>query len=233
MDPYPHLNAPAGGYVFVVTYGRSGSTVLQGLLNAIPGYCIRGEHANSLKHLFNAWEAIRETAAIRGLRGTGTSTGPTHPWYGIEDAVPWDYARGLADVFVREVLRLPPGTRVGGFKEIRYHEDKGAAGAYLDFLGRVFPRARFVINTRDLAAVARSGWWASLPPGRVAAILGAAEREFDAFAARLPERAIRLCYDDYAAAPEALAPLYAFLDEPFDREAVAALMARRLDHPGR
>ena len=39
------------GYVFVMTYGRSGSTLVQGLLNAIPGYLIRGENAAALNHL--------------------------------------------------------------------------------------------------------------------------------------------------------------------------------------
>src|SRR5688572_1085508 len=32
------------GHLFIVTYGRSGSTLLQGVLNSIPGYLIRGEN---------------------------------------------------------------------------------------------------------------------------------------------------------------------------------------------
>ena len=39
------------GYVFVMTYGRSGSTLLMGLLNTIPGYLIRGENDDALRFL--------------------------------------------------------------------------------------------------------------------------------------------------------------------------------------
>ena len=61
-------------------------------------------------------------------------------------------------------------------------------------------------------------------------MLRPAEQAFAAFAQRHPARTIALRYEDYAAAPEALAPLYAFLGERFDGEAVARLMERRLDH---
>ena len=35
---------PKDGFVFVVTYGRSGSTLLQTVLQSIDGYFIRGEN---------------------------------------------------------------------------------------------------------------------------------------------------------------------------------------------
>ena len=38
-------------YLFVITYGRSGSTVLLNLLNAIEGYTIRGENCGIVSHL--------------------------------------------------------------------------------------------------------------------------------------------------------------------------------------
>jgi hypothetical protein len=37
--------------IFVVTYGRSGSTLLQGVLNGIPGFLIRGENKDIVGHL--------------------------------------------------------------------------------------------------------------------------------------------------------------------------------------
>ena len=57
-DRFPDLNAVSEGFVFVVTYGRSGSTLLQNVLNTIPGYCIRGENANTLAHLAKACHAV-------------------------------------------------------------------------------------------------------------------------------------------------------------------------------
>ena len=39
-------------FVFIFTYGRSGSTLLMGLLNSLPHYCIRGENNNLLHRLY-------------------------------------------------------------------------------------------------------------------------------------------------------------------------------------
>ena len=41
-------------YVFVVTYGRSGSTLVQGLLNAFPRVLVRGENDLYLLDLYRA-----------------------------------------------------------------------------------------------------------------------------------------------------------------------------------
>src|SRR5471032_449985 len=49
--------------LFIVTYGRSGSTLLQGLLNAIPGYRIYGENGGYLTALHGAYEALVEAHA--------------------------------------------------------------------------------------------------------------------------------------------------------------------------
>lgn len=46
------------GSVLIITYGRSGSTLLQGILNSIPGYLIRGENENLMAHFYNAYKII-------------------------------------------------------------------------------------------------------------------------------------------------------------------------------
>jgi hypothetical protein len=231
-DDTPALDAPRDGYVFIVTYGRSGSTLLQLVLNSIPGYCIRGENANALFRLAQAWAAIETAEPMRGARIAGEATGPDHPWFGAERADPDRLGRGLAEVFVRETLSLPGGTRVGGFKEIRFHLAGGEVESYLDFITRFFPNPRFVFNTRSHQATARSGWWARMDPAAVKAELTSAERVFARMQKRLGNRAIALHYDDYAQDPEALRPLFDFLGEPFDAAQVAALTARRLSHTG-
>jgi hypothetical protein len=142
---FPALMAPPGGYVFIVTYGRSGSTLTQAYLNSFPGYCIRGESNNLILDLCRMIKRLevtnftwrREDAAkpaakrrpfLREILGT-----PVDPWYGAELVDPDRLARGLCDVFVREALHLPPGTRVGGFKDIgwglwRRFPARGAGG---------------------------------------------------------------------------------------------------------
>ena len=48
MEP---ASPPRFRTVNIVTYGRSGSTLLMGLLNAIDGYRIRGENFNCFEEL--------------------------------------------------------------------------------------------------------------------------------------------------------------------------------------
>lgn len=230
--PFPHLNAPKDGYVFVVTYGRSGSTLLQNLLNALPGYCIRGENANTLAHLAMAWQAVESEEAMRGERREGNVTTPDHPWYGAELVRPNPYGRSLADTFVREVLHLPAGTRVGGFKEIRFHNSPPMFRACLGFIRSFFPGARLIFNTRSHDAVVKSGWWAKMPEEHVRKVLGQAESLFDDWIARHPDMSLKLHYDDYVGQPDALRGLYDFLGEPFDETRIAGVMDRRLTHPG-
>ncbi|MBJ3764357.1 sulfotransferase [Maribius pontilimi] len=232
MTDFPHLHAPDGGYVFVVTYGRSGSTLIQSLLNTLPGYCIRGENAGTLRHLHAAHAVLMSNDAFSGFNRQGHETAPTVPWYGAERVDTARYATALADTFVREVLTLPPGTRVAGFKEIRHHRDAGNVVDYLHFLTDTFPKARIVFNTRDHGAVARSGWWRTMPSGDVARILAEMESDFAAFAARAPARCVTLRYDDYCADPDALRALFDLLDEPFDADLVARVLERKLVHKG-
>jgi len=80
-------------YVFVVTYGRSGSTLMQGLLNALPGVLVRGESSLSCCRCTARGPACRNTAASTGsrprrrascppstgsMRPAGSSSRPTH-----------------------------------------------------------------------------------------------------------------------------------------------------------
>ena len=230
--PDTHSAGPEG-HVFIVTYGRSGSTLLQNLLNSIDGYCIRGENHAALMHLAEAWDAVAHGEVMRGHRIDASPTGPDHPWYGAEMVDPEALGRGLADVFTREVLRPPEGTRIAGFKEIRFRMYRPELERYVDFLTRFFAGARFIFNTRDHAAVARSGWWAQMDPEMVRTELEGAEEGFARMRAVLdPDRFIEMHYDDYAGRPEALRPLFDWLGEPFDAGHVARVIDRRLTHTG-
>ena len=141
-------------HVFVMTYGRSGSTLLMGILNSIPGWLLRGENRHAMRHLYEFHRSgLAEKARVDPVRASQ----PTHPWFGIE-AFPEDvslaHIRALAEA---TLLRPEPDTRVTGYKEIRWYDDD--LPDYLDFLRQVFPGARFVLNTRNLEDVAASNYW--------------------------------------------------------------------------
>lgn len=216
--------------VFIVTYGRSGSTLLQNCLNALPGYLIRGENENLLAPLARAWDVMRHSEQQAKMHREGTGRLPSDPWFGYHDCDPAAFGAALAESFTRTVLRPEAETRVIGFKEIRWHNDPQLFPVMLDFLRAHFPRARILFNTRDHARVARSGWWKWMDPEQVARQLAQADRLYADYAARHPEDCLMLRYDDYVTGAEAWRPLFDFLQEPFAPDLVTRVLARKLTH---
>lgn len=207
-------------YLFVVTYGRSGSTLLQGILSSTPGVMLRGENGGVLKHLF----LFHETA--RGHRERLSRTGPlppSHPWWGIDGYPDETALRNMRTLVLETLLRPATDTRVAGFKEIDWPTERLAD--MLGFLRTLFPGARFVLNTRDLEQVARSKWWARNPDALTE--LQAMEKTFVEAVDGLGEDAYRVHYDDYVADPTVLRGLFEWLGEEFDEEGVRAVMAVR------
>lgn len=205
-------------HVFVMTYGRSGSTLLMGILNSIPGWLLRGENRHAMRHLYDFHRSgLVEKARVDPARASQ----PTHPWFGIE-SFPEDVSLArIRDLAEATLLRPEPDTRVSGFKEIRWYDEDLAD--YLGFLRQVFPGTRFVLNTRNLEDVAASNYWTHKddPLGQVQRI----EAKMLAAAEGLGDAVHRVHYDDYVADPGALRGLFDWLGEDFDLAAVEAVLA--------
>jgi hypothetical protein len=210
---------PPLDYLIMLTYGRSGSTLLQGILNATPGVLMRGENRQALYHLFRYHHTIETERAQRERVNVTTRS----PWFGIDEYATAAAVAGLRSLVVRTLLRPRPDTHLIGFKEIRWWQDDWRD--YLDFLLELFPGVRFVINVRDHEAVARSKWWAERedPLGMLARY----ERRLDDMAEALGERAFRVRYEQYTADPEMLRRLFDWLQAPFDRDRIDAVMSVR------
>jgi hypothetical protein len=207
-------------YVFVVTYGRSGSTLLQGLLNAIPGYRIRGENGNALYRLYQADAAI---ASAHGKFTESYHERPHNAWYGAPSMRPDAFRLQLIEGFVDHVLRPQPGDRVLGFKEIRYtHGDMRYFAQFLDFLDACFPGCKIVFNHRDPAATARSSWWATMPKAEEK-IRRTSERFLTVAA---DDRHFHFWYDQIDDSLTNIHELLAFLGEELDDEAIREVLGR-------
>lgn len=207
-------------HLFVVTYGRSGSTLLMGLLNTLPGYLIRGENRDALHHLFLFDQTMRTESERWPKRKTRQ---PTHPFFGIAGYPREKAVRQLRRIATDTVLRPREDTRVTGFKEIRwYHED---LAEYVAWLREVFPGARFLVNTRNHADVLASKWWAKGEDK--SEWLADIERGILALAESLGDAAYRVHFDEYVADPTALRGLFAWLGEEYDDESVRATLAVR------
>jgi hypothetical protein len=207
-------------YVFICTYGRSGSTLLQGVLNSIPGYLIRGENRQALWHLYQLHQTVMQQKRIfSGWMNRGEPLPVSHPFFGL-DGYPDSAHREFRRLAQNLLLRPKEDTRVTGFKEIRWAEDDVLG--YVQFLRNVFPDARFVINTRNLDDVTQSAWWGEDPDAR--AVLERAEARLADIERELAGSAYRVRYDDYVADPSVLRGLFDWLGEDFDLDAVRAVL---------
>lgn len=146
-------------YVFVVTYGRSGSTLVQGMLNQMPRTLVRGENGLYVQHLFRAWHAAD---VIRQKRKGPPARKATNAFFGINALT---RAR-----FVRNAQRLVVGGLLGnedekdfdrlGFKEVDWHQvAPEETELFFAWLDDVCPGAKYVLNTRDVDQVLGSGFW--------------------------------------------------------------------------
>lgn len=219
---------PQEGYVFIVTYGRSGSTLLQTVLQAVPGYFMRGENENTLFAIFDTWRRAR---SIRQRFDTRRHVPPHGPWYGADEVDADALAARMVDAFVAEVIRPPENARVVGFKEIRYGDLSSAdLTDYLEFMRRFFPQARFVFNMRNWQDVAKSSWWQGMGEGFVEEMVTRSDAAFRAFAANYPDISYLMRYEEYVNAAEPFKGLLDFLGEQLDEQQLAELMAQKLEH---
>jgi hypothetical protein len=219
---------PDMGYIFIVTYGRSGSTLLQGILNSIPGYLVRGENRQALRHLY-----AFHTAAVqerqrqrRGQRRRGVEPGShdaSNAYFGIDRFPVRKSIAGIRQLALDTLLRPEPDTRVTGFKEIRWGAED--VDEYVAWLLEVFPGARFLVNTRDLDDVASSKWWADDPGAR--ATLEAVEGRLLALRESLGPAGFHVHFDDYIADPAALHPMFAWLGAEYDEPRVRRVLDTR------
>lgn len=207
------------GYVFIVTYGRSGSTLLQGILNSIPGYLIRGENAGTLESLHDNYRKVEERL------GSVKGGDPTNPWFGMDQYSPEQaaasYRRHLQQVF----LKPEDDTRVTGFKEIRWW--RRDIVETLQFTQQVFPGARFVLNTRNAEDVIQSKWWAKKDPQAALAQVADYDARLERAHQELGDATYRVHYDDYVADHGLIEGLFDWLGESFDRQRIDEVMGTR------
>jgi hypothetical protein len=218
--------APAGPRfksIIIVTYGRSGSTLLQGILNTIPGFLIRGENYSVTDGLFEAWKSMR-----RGLRrhDIDVSEQPSHPWFGIGDIDPELFERNLARLMYDMLVPAERAEQVAcyGFKEIRYPDTKASFNRYLGFLRLIMPDLAFIINTRRLENVAKSGWWAEQNSESVVAELTKREKRFLKYAEANSDHTFHVQYEDTVGERVRLRAMHDFLGVPYDDAAVDGVL---------
>jgi len=147
-------------FLLVVTYGRSGSTLLNGILNSIDGYKIVGENNDAYTHLMKFYNCM-----IQGLNSNKTCEknfnifGAKNPWW--NDFNPESLC-GYVRIIMIYLIDPQDKYRVVGFKEIRYPRPRDELYSYLDWLYSI-TNCKFVFLTRNLTDVCNSEWHRNNP----------------------------------------------------------------------
>jgi hypothetical protein len=215
-------------YVFVVTYGRSGSTLVQGLLNAIPRVLVRGENNLYLLPLFRAY---REATTFRKGHAKHNPHEPQSAFYGVHEVRPRSFVRYTRDLMMTNLLGRVPARDVDviGFKEVRWHRIWAAeTEAFFEFLDQVFPEALYVLNTRQHEQVAGSGFWLDEGPDTIVDAIIRVEQIQEFLRQTRPERVFDTHYEvltspDPAVADAQLRGLADFVSGTSSEELMVAL----------
>jgi hypothetical protein len=208
-------------HILIITYGRSGSTLLQGILNGIEGVVLRGENENVF---FDFYQTYQKLLNLKERRSK--SVEPTRPWYGIclfdENQLLRQFQE-LAKVILLADQYESVTNLTYGFKEIRYNEVGEEFDDYLDFLSKLFPKSAFIFNTRNHRDVASSGWWKDADRDSVIDELITMETQFAAYASTR-DHCFSIRYEDVVLRGEQLRNLFDFLGAAYHPEVIETIL---------
>mmetsp|Transcript_36546 Transcript_36546/g.66973 ORF Transcript_36546/g.66973 Transcript_36546/m.66973 type:complete len:306 (-) Transcript_36546:101-1018(-) len=118
-------------WLFVIGTGRSGSTSVMSMLNAIPGIHLSGENWAAMESLQEFYDRVLKT------NGTANSGA-----WAREEFSATSVLCKMQAVMKAFIAPMPNSTLIG-FKEIRHDTPD------LDFFEKLFPCARYIINYRS------------------------------------------------------------------------------------
>lgn len=200
--------------ILIVTYGRSGSTLLQGILNSIEGYLVRGENKNFCFGIYEAYKSIKHSKKFKA------ATEVTHPWYGspfISEEAFLKQASQMTRDLILSNKKDEPTIKCYGFKEIRYHipEVQENFDDYLEFLEKIFPNVCFIFNTRNLDDVLKSAWWSKRGTRKTQQQLVDLEHKFAEFCSK-HKNTFQITYEDIVSKSQRLERMFDFLDVEYN-----------------
>lgn len=228
--------------VFLITQGRSGSTLLLRLINTIEGYNICGENLGAIGELYGFYKAILETK-IKAPKNEDSSlksysellAEPPRSkkysgfeWYNVFQV---EKIQSQLRELIFEMFNPNSEFEVWGFKEIRFG-GKNKQYKYnrfqeeLDFIKFLFPQAKFIFNTRKIEEIVKSGWW-NKDPEAAANTLQKQADFFKRYSSENPDFTYSVTYHDIVNNTEILQGMYDFLGESFDLEKYKSVLERR------
>lgn len=234
MGEFPWPPGPRSRFksVFIVTYGRSGSSLLAGYLNRLPGFHIRGENhlfpVALLQSLNLVEAATRQASSARGL--------PTDPWYGAHLLKPRRLYRDVRRAILDQLYPYGPIPHTLGFKEIRWIDFASESDLFsaLDAIQRLRPPAALIFLTRRHSDVLKSGWWANLNESERHAAkvrIEEFERRTQTYAAAHTSTSHFVRYEEFISGADEARSLCEFLGVEFDGRLHSAVLQIRHSYP--
>lgn len=208
-------------HVLIITYGRTGSTLLQGLLNTIDGCIVRGENLNFCLGLYHSYQSLQVL-----IQEKPTDTESTQAFFGAhlvnEESFLYD-ARNL----LKRQLSISSDTKTWGFKEIRYTPEtnlkdihgKYDLGGYLSFLEKLLPNCAFVFLTRKHSDVIDSAFWKEKNVEKALSWITDFEKQAMQWSLK-KSNCIWIDYENIKQVSAGLKQLFDFLGAEFDPETV-------------
>jgi hypothetical protein len=144
-------------YVLVVSHGVPDRTPTRSLLSSLPRVLVRGHHGLFLVPLFRAYQ---DAVRFRGKHLRHNPQNTYSAFYGLDLVKP--------AAFVRNARQLTEGTLLGdvpaaavdvlGFEEVEWFKlRKDEVAPFFDYLDRVLPDVRFVLDARPLEEALERG----------------------------------------------------------------------------
>ena len=231
----PYFSRARFRSVYVVTYGRSGSTLLTRWLSTLPGFNIKGENCLFMIPAFECEARLSSAMHYKspgGFRWIGD--GPKNPWNGAGGLSLERWRRDISNAILEQLYPRDLIPHTIGFKEIRWHSiAEDDRERQLDWLCSLRSPGAVIFLFRDLDEVMNSGWWRSLPADK-ARDARQSLQEFEAWAIRYSDAnagvAQVLDYRDFVSGPAAASRICQFLGVPFSRSKWRRIVAEPLLH---
>ena len=210
-------------YIIICTYGRSGSTLLQGILNSCESIFIRGENYNFIYALYHSYVRLKATKELQGYKIQASET--TSPWYGANEINLQRYLLDLKNtidnVLIGESIDRKKNSKTLGFKEIRFLEvaEEEELNEYLLFLKNIFPNCAIIFNIRNIEQTIYSGWWAQKNPKKSRKLLSNFIKMVERFHLENSNTFI-INYEDVIIKNSNLKKLFSFLEIPYNPEKI-------------
>ena len=209
-------------FLFIITYGRSGSTLVQGILNSIPGYRILGENNDALQKLREFYNCFYNSHA--NYLNNIMPEDDRNSWY--NPTPPEELKSALVNTMAHIIDPKFEAVTLG-FKEIRYSGHLDDLEPYLDWMYHIFD-CKFLFLTRNLDHTCVSKWHAGNPAGCKAKLTMFEQQMEEYIKSRPYQNWFHLHFPDlHNVKPEEFKSLFDWLKADFDEAKIQEVLSRR------